>query len=385
MNCIPEYAYKIIDTITSAGYEAYLVGGCVRDALLGIESHDIDITTSALPDTVIDLFDNAIYTGKKYGTVTVYVDNGKAEVTTFRTEQGYSDYRRPDNVRFTDNLYDDLKRRDFTVNSICRNRETVIDFFNGTDDIKNHIIKCIGEPDDRFSEDPLRILRACRLSASLGFEIDKLTNDSIIRNCNLLRRISVERIRDELLRISYFGRIDVLIPLLKNGALENIGLIYSPAIESINLLAQDNISNFAILMYLCGESAIDNLRLSNEIADKIKQIISIIKDFPKENKFDIKKVISCCSLDTFKYSCYAYNRLYKKNTDGHLKLLNEIINNNEPYRLNQLKIDGNDLLALNMSPLDIGSILNRLLLLVIEKPELNNHESLVSEVMKLNA
>lgn len=198
---IPKPAYEILNRLNKSGYEAYLVGGRVRDGLTGRDSGDIDITTSALPGQVQALFSDCktARTGIKHGTVTVFWDDIPAEITTFRTESAYSDLRHPDSVNFTDKLSRDLSRRDFTMNALCADKNgEITDLFGGEADIKNRVIKCIGDPDERFSEDRLRILRAVRFAAVLGFEIEQKTADSLLKNREKLKSIAAERIYAEL-------------------------------------------------------------------------------------------------------------------------------------------------------------------------------------------
>lgn len=199
---IPENAAVILGRLTAAGYEAYIVGGCVRDSLLGREPKDWDITTSARPQEVKALFDRTIDTGIAHGTVTVMIDHEGYEVTTYRIDGEYEDCRHPKSVQFTNQLVEDLKRRDFTINAMAYNPETgVVDAFDGIGDLKRRVIRCVGIPEDRFDEDALRILRAVRFSAQLGFEIDGATARAIRDKAPQLAHISVERTQMELVKI----------------------------------------------------------------------------------------------------------------------------------------------------------------------------------------
>ena len=195
----PAPIIEILDRLNKAGFEAYLVGGCVRDKIIGREVDDFDITTNALPDQTEKLVEDkaVIKTGLKHGTLTVVNEGEKAEITTFRRDGEYSDNRHPDKVFFASDLKTDLERRDFTVNTICYDGKNVVDLFGGAEDIKNKVIRCVGEPDKRFGEDALRILRALRFASVLGFEIEEKTGDGILKNKDLLRNISGERINAE--------------------------------------------------------------------------------------------------------------------------------------------------------------------------------------------
>ncbi len=201
---IPDGARYILQTLNSAGHEAYLVGGCVRDLLRGVEPHDWDLCTSALPEETEQCLagQRVIETGLKHGTVTVLVEGEPYEITTYRTEGPYSDSRRPDFVRFVSNLEEDLARRDFTMNAIAMDLEgNLRDPFGGADDIKAGLIRCVGEPDRRFREDGLRVMRALRFAAVFGYEIEEQTAQAVHENRTMLDRVAAERINAELCKL----------------------------------------------------------------------------------------------------------------------------------------------------------------------------------------
>ncbi len=191
-------ARPVLQRIEAAGFEAYFVGGCVRDTILGDHIHDIDIATSAYPSEIKAIFKRTVDTGIEHGTVMI-LDHGTGyETTTFRTESGYQDYRRPDSVTFVRSLAEDLKRRDFTINALAlRENGEVVDLFHGLDDLKRHLIRAVGDPNERFHEDALRMMRAVRFAAKLDFVIDQPTLNGIRQNAPLLSKIAVERIRVE--------------------------------------------------------------------------------------------------------------------------------------------------------------------------------------------
>ncbi|MFR0582868.1 CCA tRNA nucleotidyltransferase [Limosilactobacillus mucosae] len=193
-----EPARPILQRIEQAGFEAYFVGGCVRDTILGDEIHDIDIATSAYPAEIKQIFTRTVDTGIEHGTVMI-LDHGVGyETTTFRTESGYQDFRRPDSVTFVRSLAEDLKRRDFTINALAlKENGEVIDLFDGLGDLKRHLIKAVGEPAERFHEDALRMMRAVRFASKLDFQIDEKTRQGIQENAPLLEKIAIERIRVE--------------------------------------------------------------------------------------------------------------------------------------------------------------------------------------------
>lgn len=195
-------ALPVLEQLENAGFEAYFVGGAVRDLLLKRHIHDIDIATSAYPEEVKKLFPKTIDTGIKHGTVTVLYAGGSYEITTFRTESGYQDYRRPDHVTFVQNLSEDLKRRDFTINALAMNTQgEIIDLFDGINDLQKRLIKAVGDPEQRFHEDALRMMRAVRFMSQLKFSLADETKRAVLVNHKLLRKISVERIRDEFVKM----------------------------------------------------------------------------------------------------------------------------------------------------------------------------------------
>lgn len=194
---LPSKIEYVLSTLNNNGYEGYIVGGCVRDFLMGKDPHDYDITTSATPEQVKECFgqNKIVETGIKHGTITLVIEGENIEITTYRIDGSYQDNRHPDKVMFSVNIEDDIKRRDFTVNSIAYNPANgFVDLFNGRQDIRNGLISCVGNADERFNEDGLRILRALRFASALGFEISKETSDAIHRNKILINNVSAERI-----------------------------------------------------------------------------------------------------------------------------------------------------------------------------------------------
>jgi len=215
---VPEKVNKIIETLLAHGHEAYAVGGCVRDSLLGREADDWDITTSASPYEVKELFRRTIDTGIQHGTVTIMLDKEGFEVTTYRIDGEYEDGRHPKEVLFTKNLEEDLKRRDFTINAMAYNEQTgMVDIFGGVKDLEDKIIRCVGVAGDRFDEDALRIMRAFRFSAQLGFSIEENTKIAAAERAENLKKISAERIRVELTKLLLSNHPDRLLWMQQNG------------------------------------------------------------------------------------------------------------------------------------------------------------------------
>ncbi len=246
---IPDNVNKLIQVLTENGYEAYAVGGCVRDTILGKQPEDWDITTSAKPQEVKRLFKRTVDTGIQHGTVTVLMDKEHYEVTTYRLDGEYEDNRHPKEVLFTSSLREDLRRRDFTINAMAYNdREGLIDLFDGMKDLENGLIRCVGSAVERFDEDALRILRAVRFSAQLGFRIEEATMQAVRDKAELLRNISAERIRTELNKLLISDHPDRLRILHEAG----ITAVILPEFDTMMVTDQKNIHH----SYTVGEHTI---------------------------------------------------------------------------------------------------------------------------------
>lgn len=234
---MPEKVEFILTTLMENGYEAYAVGGCVRDTILGREPGDWDITTSAKPEEVKDLFPRTVDTGIAHGTVTIMLDKDGFEVTTYRIDGEYEDSRHPKNVAFTSNLSEDLRRRDFTINAMAYNHtDGLVDIFGGIEDIERKVIRCVGSPMERFDEDALRILRAIRFAGQLGFSIEEDTLAAIRVKAPTLERISQERIRVELDKLILSNQVELLLTASETG----ICNIVLPEFDSMLKQEQDN-------------------------------------------------------------------------------------------------------------------------------------------------
>ncbi len=254
---IPEKVEQIINVLMKNGYEAYAVGGCVRDSILGRMPEDWDITTSAQPEQVKALFHRTIDTGIQHGTVTVMMDKEGFEVTTYRIDGEYEDSRHPKNIEFTSNLEEDLKRRDFTINAMAYNpKEGLVDIFGGIEDLEKGIIRCVGNAKDRFSEDALRILRAVRFAGQLGFSIEEETKEGIVELAPTLKNISAERIRvelDKLLMAKY-------PELIKVASETGICKVVLPELDRMLAREQNNPHH----IYNVGDHCIQAVRLLNQ-------------------------------------------------------------------------------------------------------------------------
>lgn len=383
---LPNYVKDSLIMLENAGFEAWCVGGAVHDLIMGLTPSDYDITTNAKPETVMSIFPKTVSTGIQHGTVTVVTDYGNIEVTTYRTEGIYSDHRSPDNVDFVKSVDEDLKRRDFTVNAILYNPKIgIYDPQNGISDIKNKILRCIGEPQERFLEDALRIMRLFRFSAQLGFEIEKNTLKSALNLSYLLENISVERIFTEFKRALNANKPEALNPLLKSGALAFLGLNTNEMPDIIKRLTNNFSLRFAVFCHKNNYNALKvlkNLKADNKTINDVKIYTELINSPIPKGKSDIKLLLKFCSVEHINNVLNYYNCL-NINVENLYQFLNDIKANNEPYLINDLTISGNDLKELGYSGRKIGEILEKLLEIVIENPEFNNKEKLISLIETL--
>lgn len=314
---MPKNVDTAINLLQSAGFEAYAVGGCVRDSLLGKTPNDWDITTSAKPEDMKSVFVNfhCIDTGIKHGTVTVVIDGEPLEITTFRLDGEYEDNRHPKSVTFTSDLGADLGRRDFTVNAMVYSKKTgTVDLFGGQNDLKNKIIRCVGDPDRRFNEDALRILRALRFASALDFEIEEKTAQSLLKNRALLGNISEERIAKELLKLVcgkgakriltdfapvLFEILPELQPMYKNSHdnPHHCYDIYEHTLIAVESIDPEPTLRFAMLLHDCGKPAVKKFdengvahfyghqRISAEISAQILARLKVSNKFRDEILF----------------------------------------------------------------------------------------------------
>lgn len=436
---LPEKVREIIQKLEDAGYEAYAVGGCVRDSLLGRIPDDWDITTSAAPYQVKQIFRRTIDTGIQHGTVTVMVDKEGFEVTTYRIDGEYEDSRHPKEVIFTKNLVEDLKRRDFTINAMAYNdRSGIVDVFGGMADLERGIIRCVGEAKERFTEDALRIMRAVRFSAQLGYEIESHTKEAIIELSPNLVNISAERIQTELvklvvsqhpdyLRTAYdLGITKIILPEL-DAAFEtmqnnphhiyNVGehqlccMLNVRADKSLRLAAllhdigkpvtketdENGIDHFRGHQAVGEEMAADILRrlkFDNDTITKVKKYVRY-HDYPIEmTSKAVRKAINEIGEEYFsqileiKYADMMAQSMYQREQkEQHLEkikeLYREILDRNECVSLKTLAITGKELMALGVPQgKEIGVILKKLLDEVMEHPQNNTKEYLTEIVVE---
>lgn len=430
---LPEDVKRIIETIEEAGYEAYAVGGCVRDSLLSREPDDWDITTSAKPEQVKALFKRTIDTGIQHGTVTVMIHHVGYEVTTYRIDGEYEDSRHPKEVVFTANLVEDLRRRDFTINAMAYNdRVGIVDEFNGIGDLENKIIRAVGNPIDRFMEDALRIMRAVRFSAQLGYEIEKETKEAIRALAGNLKNISAERIQVELVKLVKSPHPEKMRDLYETGITAVIMPEFDAAMEteqnhphhkysvgehtihSMEAIEADKDLRLAMLFHdlgkaLCkttGENGIDHFHghaaISEELCKKIlrrlkfdNDTIHVVSRLVKNHDYKVesgkkyvRRAVNRIGEDVFPLLLKIkqadmdaqsdYQREEKQqNLDTITELYEQIIRDAECVSLKTLAVKGADLMEWGMKPgKEIGEMLSKLLEVVLEQPELNDKEKL---------
>ena len=436
---IPKDVNYIINNFYKNSYEAYMVGGCVRDSILGVEPKDYDITTSAKPEETISLFEKTIPTGLKHGTITVIINSTPYEVTTFRTEGTYLDNRRPSSVDFVTDIKEDLSRRDFTINALAYNENTgLIDYFNGVNDIKNKIIRCVGDADKRFKEDALRMLRAIRFSCQLTFDIEENTLKAIKDNYKLIENISFERIRDEICKILISPNPSRGLELLKDTNLLELILpeinslvdfspkctnhnrnVFNHTLRVIDNTENDLLLRLSALFHDVGKlntltpfnnglfygfpgHSIEGAIMSKRILSKLKfdnNTIKIVSKLIEHHlvlnvdtmltKYEVKKLLNDVGKNNisllFKLQRADINsldnpKIFLDKVNYTEKLTNEILENNEPLTIKDLDITGEDLISnLGLKPGKIiGDILNYLLDKVLENPNLNSKEILLN-------
>ena len=434
---IPEKVNKIIHTLQEHGYEAYAVGGCVRDSFLGREPMDWDITTSAMPEETKALFPHTFDTGIEHGTITVLLDHEGFEVTTYRVDGKYEDSRHPKEVIFVRNLQEDLLRRDFTINAMAYNeKEGLVDIFGGMDDLKAGIIRCVGNAQARFSEDALRILRGIRFAAQLGFELEDETREGMRLLAPTLRKISAERIQVELVKTLTSSRPDLLREAWKLGITkeflpefdlamettqETVHHMYTVGEHILHTLLEvrpDRILRLTMLFHDIGKPYMKTMdadgvahfkghpekssELANEILHRLKFDNDTIRKVTKLVRYHdhrmpvtpahVRRAIHEIGEDLFplylevRRADVSAQSMYQReekvaDIDGVEKLYHEIMERNECVSLKMLAVTGKDLIAAGMKPgKEIGQMLEHFLDLVLEHPELNQKEELLKRI-----
>ncbi|MEG2016917.1 MAG: CCA tRNA nucleotidyltransferase [Clostridium sp.] len=419
---ISEVVEKCIEKLKEAGFEAFVVGGCVRDSIIARIPNDWDVCTSALPSQTKLVFKEyrTVDVGIDHGTVTVVMENENIEITTYRVDGEYKDNRRPEKVEFTFKIQEDLSRRDFTINAMAYNHESgLIDFFNGRQDIDKRIIRCVGDPIKRFNEDALRIMRALRFAAQLNYTIEEDTLKAVKGSKELLRNISSERIAVELNKLVMAEKPKDMIKLLFEMDIFKIIIEYmhncSVKVDNLNNFTEDCgqiieacpqdlsirlcvLFNFIAELYKIeddSKSVVENFEVEKFFRSlkydniTIKEIDILNRYYNSDisyEKREIKKILNLIDLEMFKKLIFMKTAIERNfSSDRYIKLLNSIEENNECYRIKDLKINGRDLIAQGIkNGKVIGESLNTALQIVIENPEMNDRERLLKEIKKIN-
>ena len=383
----PKYVRQVLRSLQARGHVAYLVGGCVRDMALGVRPHDWDICTGALPEQVMEVFPGALPTGLKHGTVTVRINSRSVEVTTFRSEENYADHRHPETVRFVGELTTDLSRRDFTINAMALSPDGLImDPFGGLTDLEHRCIRCVGSPELRFEEDALRMFRALRFSARLDFTIEEATLAAIGKKAHLASALAAERIRDEVEKTLLTPRPETVGLMQHLGLLDGFLCARADALPELKLLTKLPRKALDRWMALC-------------VILRRRGLISSVEDFLTALRLD-SRTIRCCSdgaallegrkprgapewkrllrrwgVDTVSCAARCRDALDGGSSSRELK---SVLKSGECFSMKHLAVSGDDLTALGLKGRELGEMLNFLLDYVIEYPENNRRELLLS-------
>lgn len=384
MQKIPCFVESVLSRLRESGFKAFIVGGCVRDMLLGAAPKDFDVATDALPEQVALLFEKTILTGIKHGTVTVFSEGVPVEVTTFRSDGGYSDFRRPDSVQFVGSLKEDLARRDFTVNAICYSPDTgFVDYFAGEQDLKNGLLRAVGDPAQRFREDALRILRLYRFASVLNFTPEEKTAQSALECLPLLQKISRERILSELLKTVAGSRPEILETPLNKGGLAFLGISSAKGLHMLGRLKADANLRLYGFLSLCEcdmQQVLNELKASNNQKRYCAVMSELARtDFP-ETRPQIKNILNLSTPEILKDFFEICRILHNRDTGGAENLLFDILDKKEPYKTSDLKINGNDLKTIGLKGEEIKKALEFSRSIVIENPGLNNKKDLLQIV-----
>lgn len=381
---LPENVKYILNELYKNGYEGYIVGGCVRDHLMGKEPHDYDITTSALPEEVKEIFPHTVDTGIQHGTVTVIIDKTGYEITTYRIDGEYKDNRHPEEVIFTDRLSGDLSRRDFTINAIAYNDvKGYVDLFGGIEDIKRRVIRGVGEPAKRFQEDALRMMRAVRFSAQLDFAIEENTLNALKENADLIRNISIERIREEFFKLILSDHNERLDILLNSGMTEH----FLPEILNkkfdygkINSLSRDIAVRLAYIFYGIEwgnvKKIMKRLRTDNKSMAAVT-LISKYTDYKITDLYSMRKLVSLAG-ENIKRVIEVMCAVKNCDSEMYFNMLEEI--KNDCCSLKDLELSGNDLIETGIRGKLVGEALNKALDYVMREPQKNQKDILIDYI-----
>ena len=436
---LPENVNNIIKVLEGAGYEAYAVGGCVRDSILGREPDDWDITTSAKPDAIKSLFERTVDTGIEHGTVTVLIGKSGYEVTTYRIDGNYSDARHPDQVTFTSDLTEDLKRRDFTINAMAYSEKSgLVDVFGGREDLEKGIIRAVGDPKERFSEDALRMLRAVRFSGQLGFQIEDQTALAIRRQSYLLSKVSAERIRVELVKLLisdypeklrdayqlgltaiFLPEFDLMMRTPQNTphhmytvgehtihAIMNIRKdpvlrltmlfhdISKPECRTTDEYGRDHFKGHPVVGKEACSKVMRRLKFDNATRSRVCNFVLWHDANPEMTEKSVRRLVSKIGLDYFPEifevktaDIHAQSSYMREDKEKRLafyqRTYEKILEEKNCVSLKDLKISGKDLMELGLPQgKQIGALLHQALEYVVDNPSANSYETLRDYVIK---
>ena len=401
---LPIDVKNIIERLEQAGYEAYAVGGCVRDSLLNEEPGDYDMTTSALPFEVKALFKRTFDTGIKHGTVTVLMPGGTYEVTTYRVDGEYEDMRHPKEVTFTRNLKDDLSRRDFTINAMAYNeKDGLIDLFNGKEDLEKRVIRCVGDPIKRFSEDALRMLRAVRFSAKLGFSIEKDTLNAINELHENLKAVSSERIYVEFIKTVLSDNPDNLKVAYETGLLplflDEVSPLFkdeealNEAFRRMKQVDKDHILRLGIMFSEANKkkkfspkTVLKRLKTDRDAFEGVEKLVNLSEKELPTTDYEVRRYLADNGLDMTKRVLALISSIGEKESTKCkevLERIDTILKNNDCITLKTLAVTGNDVITLGVEKgTRVGTVLEALFDRVLQDPSLNNKDTLTSIVKK---
>ena len=392
---MPQDVVEIIQGLCSHGFSAYAVGGCVRDTLLGVEPKDWDITTSASPVEVKEIFGHTLDTGIEHGTVTIMRGKIGYEVTTYRIDGEYSDGRHPDQVKFTPNLFEDLRRRDFTINAMAYSDETgLVDEFCGMEDLEKKVVRCVGEAKERFQEDALRMLRAIRFSAQLGFTIENDTWQAMIQMAKNLSLVSKERILVELTKTICSSHPEMIKKIFDSGLHREIGQHFSllsardaEVMAFSGQLPEEKHLRFALLFKnQSGEEAkaiLKELKADNDTIKKVKILVEYIDRKLPRNEKKMRQTLSEIGPERVR-DWILLKKVLGEEVEDCQNRLQEILERGDAYTLQMLAVDGATLIRAGIKPgPNLGQILGELLSYVIEDPSKNTMMFLLEKVKEI--
>ena len=396
---IPPHIRGVLNIFHQNGYEAYLVGGCVRDLLLGRTPLDFDITTNASTDGMQRMFAKTVPTGERHGTITILTEGGPIEATTYRVDGAYQNHRTPKQVTFSKNLYEDVRRRDFTINALCYNEEEgLLDLCGGLLDLSEKRIRCIGEPEKRFSEDALRLLRAARFAITLGFTIEEQTRQAVLQQAHLLSAISRERVQGELVKILLCDAPQQISLLSSLGLADAIGLFEAVSRNGALLkgtvgfsLPKEDILclRLGVLFWQISGQPLKSLRFSNALVKRVTAIQASAGMGVPSTKEALKRILNHLNehlavqdeAAVFTLGLMLQSAIAGTSIKEALALLSHVQEKRECYLKKDLAICGADLVMQGLSGPQIGQKLQEALDIVLAHPEKNTREYFILNIL----